>query len=221
MKEASMAYLEEEDKSLSVLVVGASGNGYGAQIANTLESSGHKVFSMQRRPRFIEESATYDSELWCSADLEEPAQTIGAVRKLLSQKVSLDVIIHAALCSDEVEPEMITSFDLQKALRINVIEPLMLMHYLLEFSAVKHHGRAIFFMDPRNFDSQQLPLAVSKACVYGATTAFSQSWPATFEYMFLMPMAPSLNDSGDSISDTVLKVVEGTTPFLDKQTMYV
>ncbi len=207
-------------KRLSVLVVGASGGGYGAGIANLLETKGHVVYSMQRRPRFkqCDQNSAIPSDHWFEADLNVPAQTLGVVQKLVRQEVRLDAVIHTALESTAVEIELLNSFDLARAFQVNVIEPMMLMQYLFEFNAIKPAGRGIFFLDSRKLDFEYMGTLVSKACVQPAVTAFSQVWPSTFEHMFLVPPNEIIR-GGDVLSETVLKLLTGDMTFPRLQTL--
>jgi NAD(P)-dependent dehydrogenase (short-subunit alcohol dehydrogenase family) len=192
---------------LSILVVGASGMGYGGEIANTLESSGHNVYSMQRKPRFSGDDAYVDPNTWCSANLTRPADTVATVRDIHEQEVVLDAVVHAAVCCEEVELVNQTSFTFQEAFQVNVIEPLQLMHYLFEFNTIKSSGKAIFFLESRVFDSKFRAMRVSKACVQAATEAFAVEWPSDFQYMFVCPPDTGVPELGDQVAVKVVSLL--------------
>jgi short-subunit dehydrogenase len=186
-----------------------------------LEGEGADVITMQRRPRFTGVDAHIEYDRWCEGDLEEPSNTIKNVAKLVKSGKQLDGVIHAALCSDELESDMVNSFDMQNAFQINVIEPLMLMQYLLEYKVLRWSGKAIFFTDLRCSINTHKPRVVSKACVAAATTAFAADWPTEFQYMFLRPPEEARMGATDVVSDTVLRLLNGRITFPNRQEMGV
>ena len=166
----------------SVLVTGATGT-YGLPIADKLRES-HTVYTLQRHPTHVDEQ-----ERWLDFDMMEPEQTITAVHHLWNEVNEkkckpLSAIVNAAGSTGYDEWDNLTTFDFQAALRLHVIEPMMLIRYMIEYGVMAPDAKAFWLIDSRPIDKYSVAQRTAKAAMMPMIEAMGTQLPDTFESNF-------------------------------------
>ena len=167
----------------SVLVTGGTGI-LGRPIVERLKES-WDVYTLQRRPYDNE-----DLEHWLDADMMEPQQTITAVHQLWNEVSEektppLSAIVHSVGADSYETWKDLTTFDLQAAVRLHVLEPLMLTKYLVDHGVMAAEGTAVWIIDLRESDFQTVPQRMAKAAMRPMVEIFSRNFVPAFRTEFI------------------------------------
>jgi len=122
------------------LVTGGSGK-FGSPLVTELRKREHVVYSAQRSG-IKSEDINYNLEYWKKIDFDDPSEIAMLVQQLL--KVKLDGVIFLHRDNIAIPINHLGPFDVQQAIRINVLAPLMLVRYLFMFEVLSEEGRVIF-----------------------------------------------------------------------------
>jgi len=167
----------------SVLVTGGTGT-FGRPIAEKLRGD-WEVYTLQRHPHEVD-----DLSHWLDVDLMEPQQTVTGVHQLWNdinegKTCKLSAIVHAAGASGYDDWHTLTTFDLQAAVRLHVLEPLLLTKYLLDYEAMEWDATAVWLEDSRIPDMNTVIPRTAKAGMRPMVEAFSCGLPDTFRNVFV------------------------------------
>ncbi len=188
----------------SLLVTGATGQ-YGTSIADALRRDQWQVYTLQRHPPRKEE---YDR--WLDYDLMEPQQLITAVHQLwneVNEKKTplLTAVVHSAGANAYDTWKNVMTFDIQAALRLHVLEPLMLTRYMIEFGVMSECSTAVWLLDSRPASEGTIPQRMAKAGLKEMVKVFSTQLPAAFSNEFIE--CPNALELG-AISDVSASIVD-------------
>lgn len=194
-------------KKFPILVTGASGVSYGADIARGLVDK-YDVFTMQRNP-----CSGIPVTRWLDVDFNEPQQIVQAIQVLdkhvgpLAGTPSLQAVIHCAAVSGKINYDVVMTSDISRVFAANVAEPLMLTKYLLDFGMLEWTGHVVFLMDPRNFGPELVVFEACKKALPLFVDTFSRHWPATLKVRFLVPPEKTRLGSVESIAEGVQDLI--------------
>lgn len=191
----------------SILVTGGTGM-MGEPIADELRKNGWAVFVLQRNPHNVS-----DSERWLDYDLMEPEQIVTAVHQLwneVSEKKipPLSAIVHAAGANGYGTWDTLTVFEMQAAMMLHVIEPLILTKYLIDFGVMAKKSTAVWLLDPRSTRRDTVPQRMAKAGMVPMVQVFSTQLPDEFTNKFIP--CPAASDLGATrgVAKTIIRILE-------------
>lgn len=160
-----------EPKKTTVLVAGADG-GFGRELYNDFSSrSDVLLYSMQRRPPVV--MTEENIERWSQVNFSFPEESVGALRPLLDEGVRFDAVVVSAETTEEVEYDLCTAVDLERAWMSNIACPVMLCKYLSEFGMLGERPWFLFVVrDSLACGEDELPTRFTRAALPPVVRAF-------------------------------------------------
>jgi len=154
-----------------ILITGATGQ-IGLSLLNSLDARGHEVFTLQRKPPPGVDQRPHLGANWLQANLEYADEMVAAFHPLVEQGVQIDAVVHLAFRREPIDWDLLSPADIERAFKVNVINPLMLIKYMLDFGVLVPNGLVIFPLDNRAFSFDQVPTSLSVASRQAAVEAF-------------------------------------------------
>jgi short-subunit dehydrogenase len=131
------------------MVTGAS-RGYGSLIANALRSNKrYTVYTVQR----AEHPGHWDGKEmdwiadWIQCDFSDPSAVLPVVERLNTKNVVIEGLVHAVGMREPKNVNLVSSFDIQEHIMVNVLNPLMLTLYMFQFNRLEPKAKVIWLLD--------------------------------------------------------------------------
>lgn len=166
----------------NVLITGATGQ-IGLGLLNTLDCRGHQVFTMQRKPPPGVDQRPHLGANWLQANMEFADEIVAAFHPVVEQGVMIDAVVHLAFRDEPIEFDLLSPADIERAMKVNVVNPLMMVKYMLDFGALNPRGLVIFPNDRRAFPFDRVPTTVSTAGRRETVEAFFRTGGAVFSQL--------------------------------------
>lgn len=188
---------------MRVLVIGGD-QSIGAKLAEDLDKKHDILCYCPDVPPFV--PSTERADKWIDGTLYEPADSLDCVR-LIGEPV--DVVIHCPMVTKPLRTGVLTTFDFTHEYALHVIEPLMLIRYMIEFDAIKQSGHAIF-MDspPQTWGPENMAGVTAKGSYEGAILRFSQDFPYNFGHTIVKMPLINKPGSDEAVIDKIIKQLD-------------
>lgn len=194
-----------------VILLGATGE-HGRAIHTKLMED-FEVYTWQRNPH-----DTDDLEHWCNADLMEPQQSVTVMHQLWNDHAKdgvelltppFQAVVMAAGSSNYEDHGNLTTFDLAHGMRLHVLEPLMVLKYLIEFGLLDYKGKVVWLLDDRPHTQWNVPQRVAKAAMRPAIVAFSDVLPGSLEHCFVQAQRANQLGATADVAKATHKFLKG------------
>ena len=110
-------------------------------------------------------------------------EILAAFHPFVEQVVMIYAVVHLALRDEPIEFDLFSPADIERAMKVNVVNPLMMVKYMLDFGALNPRGLVIFPNDRRAFPFDRVPTTVSTAGRRETVEAFFRTGGAVFSQL--------------------------------------
>jgi NAD(P)-dependent dehydrogenase (short-subunit alcohol dehydrogenase family) len=164
-----------------VLITGASG-GIGAALARTFDNKGARVCIASRRKEKLDELAVQlHDPLVLPVDLSDEVQVIGMIDEVIKKFGRIDILINNAASIIVSPAETVTTGDMIKTFRTNLIAPMKAIQHALPFMRMQGGGHIINVGSPGYMMGIPFytPYVCSKAALSAFTRTIQAEWAGT------------------------------------------
>ena len=164
-----------------VLITGASG-GIGGATAKAFDRKGAKVCIAARRKDILEKLAgQLHDPLILRVDLSEESQVEGMIRQVMDAFGRIDILINNAASIIVSPAESVTSGDMIKAFKTNLIAPIIAIQQVLPYMKKQGKGHIINIGSPGFMMGIPFyaPYVCSKAALSAFTRTIQSEWAGT------------------------------------------
>jgi len=158
---------------MRILIIGGD-QGLGAKLAEDLNKHYEVLCYCPGVPPYMADTSERAAK-WIDGTLYEPSNSLDCIRAIEEE---VDVVIHCPLAPTPLRTGVLTTFDFTHEYAMNVIEPLMLIRYMIEYDAIEHTGHAIFVNDPpHEWSSENMAGVTAKTVYEEVILRFAQDFP--------------------------------------------
>jgi len=195
-----------------ILITGAS-SGIGRTAAIAFDRAGAKVAMAARRRENLEENAArMKNALVLPTDLSDERQAVAMVEKTVEHFGRIDVLINNAAAIIVSRADEVTSDDLLRSFRTNVVGPVAATNCAVSFMRGQGYGHIINIGSPGFMIGVPLytPYVCSKAAMCGWTRTIQAEWAGTeirvSEYFpgYIRTDSPAESGYGPVEQDTII-----------------
>lgn len=156
-----------------VLITGASG-GIGASTAKAFDHKGAKICIASRRKEKLEQLAVQlNDPLIIPVDLSEEIQVKMMIDEVIAKFGKIDILINNAASIIVSPAEKVTTEDMIKAFRVNLIAPMITIQQALPYMRKQRRGQIINVGSPGYM--MGVPFYASYVCSKAALSAFTRT----------------------------------------------